>query len=109
MHAATSPEYHDRWIDCTDQELRIRGYYFPWGTKRIPLRQDRRGAARQDHGPPGKGRVWGTAKTGIERQRFACPASSARSRTGLLACLTSGRPAISALTRRSAVDMRQMP
>ena len=30
------PEYHDRWIDCTHQELRIRGYYFPWGTKRIP-------------------------------------------------------------------------
>lgn len=27
---------HDRWIDCTDRELRIRGYYFPWGSKRIP-------------------------------------------------------------------------
>lgn len=36
MHAATSPEYHDRWIDCTDQELRIRGYYFPGAPSGFP-------------------------------------------------------------------------
>ena len=31
-----SPEYRDRWIRCTDKHVAIRGYYFPWGTKRIP-------------------------------------------------------------------------
>ena len=30
--------YRDRWIECTPDEIRIRGYYFPWGTKRIPYR-----------------------------------------------------------------------
>ena len=29
-------EYRDRWIECTDSALLVRGYYFPWGTKRIP-------------------------------------------------------------------------
>ncbi len=28
--------YRDRWIECTPEDIRIRGYYFPWGTKRIP-------------------------------------------------------------------------
>jgi hypothetical protein len=28
--------YRDRWISCDEKEIRIRGYYFPWGTKRIP-------------------------------------------------------------------------
>lgn len=29
--------YEDRWITCTDKELVIRGYYFPFGwAKRIP-------------------------------------------------------------------------
>jgi hypothetical protein len=53
--------YQDRWITCDDDRIRIRGYYFPWGTKRIPysrIRAVRRvelGAAR------GRARVWGTA------------------------------------------------
>ena len=29
-------EYKDRWIECTDSALVVRGYYFPWGSKRIP-------------------------------------------------------------------------
>ena len=29
-------EYRDRWITCTSDALVIRGYYFPWGSKRIP-------------------------------------------------------------------------
>jgi len=28
--------YKDRWIECTPDQIRIRGYYFPRGTKRIP-------------------------------------------------------------------------
>jgi hypothetical protein len=60
-----STEYHDRWIDFTDSEVVIRGYYFPWGTKRIPydaIRQVQRvslGALR------GRGRIWGTANPGV--------------------------------------------
>jgi len=28
--------YQDGRIECTDTGVRIRGYYFPWGTKTIP-------------------------------------------------------------------------
>ena len=28
--------YRDRWIECTDDAVHIHGYYFPWGTKRVP-------------------------------------------------------------------------
>jgi hypothetical protein len=53
--------YHDRWIDCTETELRIRGYYFPWGTKRIAY-SSIRGLRRVEMGPlTGRGRIWGTA------------------------------------------------
>jgi len=54
-------EYRDRWIVCTPTGVEIRGYYVPWGTKRIPygsIRSVRRveiGATR------GKARIWGTA------------------------------------------------
>ena len=33
--------YHDRWIDCTEEGLVVRGYYFPWGTQRIPYAEIR--------------------------------------------------------------------
>jgi hypothetical protein len=52
--------YHDRWISCTDDEIRVRGYYFPWGTKRIPygsVRGMRRVAISLLRG---KARIWGT-------------------------------------------------
>ncbi|HEX5560713.1 MAG TPA: hypothetical protein VFX52_03645 [Nocardioidaceae bacterium] len=54
-------DYRDRWIECTSEAIRVRGYYFPWGTKTIPygsIRSVRRvtlGALR------GKGRLWGTS------------------------------------------------
>jgi hypothetical protein len=54
-------EYRDRWIECTPDTLRVRGYYFPWGTKRIryssikSVRRVSMGAAS------GRGRIWGTA------------------------------------------------
>ena len=52
--------YHDRWIDCTDDAVLIRGYYFPWGTKHIPY-----STIRQVRRVPigvftGKGRIWGS-------------------------------------------------
>jgi hypothetical protein len=44
-----STSYRDRWIECTPDALLVRGYYPPWGTKRIscrstlgPARRDRR-------------------------------------------------------------------
>jgi hypothetical protein len=52
--------YRDRWIECTDDAVVIRGYYFPWGTKRIPyssiqtIRRVNMGALT------GKGRIWGS-------------------------------------------------
>lgn len=53
--------YRDRWIECTSEEVRIRGYYFPWGTKRIP-HSTIRGLERIRLGVgTGKGRIWGTA------------------------------------------------
>jgi hypothetical protein len=27
--------YKDRWIELTDHDVIVRGYYFPWGAKRI--------------------------------------------------------------------------
>ncbi len=53
--------YRDRWIECTDEAIRIRGYYFPWGTKTIPYTSIR-SVRRVDTGTlTGKARIWGTA------------------------------------------------
>jgi hypothetical protein len=52
--------YQDRWIECTDTEVRVRGYYFPWGTKRIPY-SSIRSLDRFTLAPlRGKGRIWGS-------------------------------------------------
>jgi hypothetical protein len=52
--------YRDRWITCDDKEIRVRAYYFPWGTKRIPygiINGMRRVTMDVLHG---RGRIWGT-------------------------------------------------
>ncbi len=56
-----SAEYRDRCFECTPDHLVIRGYYFPWGTKRIPY--DRIRAVRQVQLglTSGGARLWGTA------------------------------------------------
>jgi hypothetical protein len=55
-----STGYADRWIQCTPDALLIRGYYFPWGTKRIPY-ETIRSVRRVDMGAlSGRGRIWGT-------------------------------------------------
>jgi hypothetical protein len=54
-------DYRDAWIECTAEEIRIKGYYFPWGTKRIPY-SSLKGYRRFNLSAlRGKGRIWGTA------------------------------------------------
>lgn len=54
-------EYRDHWIECDSEGIKIRGYYFPWGTKRISYRSIR-SVERVDIGAfSGRGRIWGTA------------------------------------------------
>jgi hypothetical protein len=53
-------EYRDARIECTGREVLIHGYYFPWGTKRIPydsIRSVDRFALTALHG---KGRIRGS-------------------------------------------------
>lgn len=52
--------YRDRFIECTDDELIVRWYYFPFGTKHIPysaVNSFQRVELTAFHG---KGRIWGT-------------------------------------------------
>ena len=52
--------YKGRWIECTTDAVLIRGYYFPWGTKRIPY-QSIREVRRVPIGTfTGRGRIWGS-------------------------------------------------
>ncbi|MEU1401735.1 hypothetical protein ABZ471_05090 [Streptomyces sp. NPDC005728] len=53
--------YRDRWIACTPEGLRIRGYYFPWGTKHIPYARIRSVRRITMSVLTGRGRIWGTA------------------------------------------------
>ncbi|MGZ4181673.1 MAG: hypothetical protein ACXVUL_13450 [Solirubrobacteraceae bacterium] len=56
-----SAEYRDRWIECTPDHLVIRGYYFPWGTKRIPYDRIRAVHHVELGLTRGRARLWGTA------------------------------------------------
>jgi hypothetical protein len=53
-------DYKDRWIECTDSEIRVHGYYFPWGTKRIPYSAIRSCNRFTMTALRGKGRIWGS-------------------------------------------------
>ena len=53
--------YQDRWIECTPDEIRVRGYYFPWGTKRIPYAAVRGVERVTLSALRGRARIWGTA------------------------------------------------
>jgi hypothetical protein len=60
----TTP-YRDRWIELTDRELVIHGYYIPWGAKRIPYEAIRH-VTRVSLGLlNGRARIWGTANPGV--------------------------------------------
>jgi hypothetical protein len=56
-----SAQYRDRWIECTPEAIKVRGYYFPWGTKRIPYSAIRSVRRVELSALRGKGRIWGTA------------------------------------------------
>ncbi|SFF59689.1 hypothetical protein SAMN05216251_120135 [Actinacidiphila alni] len=67
--------YRDRWIECGPDALRIRGYYFPWGTKTIPYASIR-GVRRVRMGPlTGQARIWGTGNVrywaGLDPKRLS--------------------------------------
>jgi hypothetical protein len=51
----------DRWIEWTDEAIEVRGYYVPWGTKRIPYSAIRSVRRIELSALRGKGRIWGTA------------------------------------------------
>jgi hypothetical protein len=53
--------YRDRWIECTPEAIRVRGYYFPWGTKTIPYRSIRSVRRVRLDALRGTGRLWGTS------------------------------------------------
>jgi hypothetical protein len=53
-------EYKDRWIECTDNALVVRGYYFPWGTKWIPYASIKALDRFTMSALRGKGRIWGS-------------------------------------------------
>jgi hypothetical protein len=52
--------YKDRWIECTDDAIQVRGYYFPWGTKRIPYASIKSLDRFTMSALRGKGRIWGS-------------------------------------------------
>ncbi|MGH3067221.1 MAG: hypothetical protein ACRDMI_01385 [Streptosporangiaceae bacterium] len=52
--------YRDRWIECTDEAVLIHGYYFPWGTKRVPYSAIRTLRRVPIGAFTGQGRIWGS-------------------------------------------------
>ncbi|MEW1861944.1 hypothetical protein AB0399_16485 [Streptomyces sp. NPDC088194] len=61
----TQEIYRDRWIRCTPDAVRIRGYYFPWGTKAVRY-ADIRDVRRVTLGLlSGQARIWGTSSPTI--------------------------------------------
>ena len=61
MNTSKGGEYEDRWITCTPDAIEVRGYYIPWGTRRIAY-DEIRAMRRVNMGAlTGKARIWGTA------------------------------------------------
>jgi hypothetical protein len=56
--------YRDRWIECTEDAVRVRFYYFPFGTKSIPYSRIRAVQRVTLSTLRGRGRIWGTANPG---------------------------------------------
>jgi hypothetical protein len=61
---ATESVYADRWITCTTSGIEVRGYYFPWGTKRIPYSAVKDVQRVDLSAAHGRARIWGTANPG---------------------------------------------
>jgi hypothetical protein len=78
--------YRDRWIECTADAVLIRGYYFPWGTKRIPY-SGIRGVRRVPMGTAtGRGRIWGSTTL-----RYWASLDPGRPRKDIALILETGR------------------
>jgi hypothetical protein len=59
--ASVAHGYTDRWLTVDEHGVAIRAYYFPWGSKRIPL-DAIESLERVDMTlSRGRGRIWGTA------------------------------------------------
>jgi hypothetical protein len=58
------PGYADKRIRCTPTGIAVRGYYLPWGTKRIPYGAVRTIERVDLSAARGRGRIWGTANPG---------------------------------------------
>jgi hypothetical protein len=54
-------DYVDARVECTAEGVRLRGYYFPWGTKRIAYGSIRAVRRVEMGALTGRARVWGTA------------------------------------------------
>ena len=52
--------YDDGRVACTDDAVLIRGYYFPFGEKRVPYASIQRVSARPMK-PLDKWRIWGSS------------------------------------------------
>lgn len=64
VQAGSGPDgavYRDRWIVCGPDRIEVRGYYFPWGTKRIPYASIKDVRRVKIGVLAGMGRIWGTA------------------------------------------------
>lgn len=85
--------YRDRWIECTADAILIRGYYFPWGTKRIPYRSIRQIRQVKLGTFTGRGRIWGS--TTLRYWASLDPERPSKS-TGLV--LDTGRPILPLIT-----------
>ena len=54
-------EYRDRTLSVDDTGITLRWYYFPAGTKRIPVARLRSVTRVEIGALTGRGRIWGTA------------------------------------------------
>jgi hypothetical protein len=62
MEMGPAPLCRDRWIECAPQGLVIRGYYFPWGGRKVIPYGRIRGVERYEmRALTGKWRIWGTS------------------------------------------------
>src|SRR4051794_18690162 len=57
-------DYRDPRIECSADGLLVRGYYLPWGSKRIPYQAIRAIRRVNMGGLTGRARIWGTANPG---------------------------------------------
>jgi hypothetical protein len=85
--------YQDRRIQCTADAVLIRGYYFPWGTKRVhyrDIREVRRVPVKRFYG---RGRIWGSTTL-----RYWANFDPGRPRKKEALILDTGRPMLPFIT-----------